>query len=167
MRFLTGKAELSAAEVRYFTEVDHHDHEALVALHHLDGSGLGTARYLRCAEDPEAAEIAVTVVDDWQRRGLGTELLTELTDRARHEGIRRFTALAASENLAVVRLLRSNSTGVRVTGCGCGCIDYEVVLPRRGLGGELRALLSAFGRRQLKLPNSTRRPRADCRLLSE
>jgi RimJ/RimL family protein N-acetyltransferase len=156
LRFLIAKTELSAAEVRYFTEIDHHDHEALGALHHLDGCGLGTARYVRCAEDPEAAEIAVTVLDDWQRRGLGTELLTQLTDRARQEGIRRFTALAAAENVAVVRLLRSIGTGVRVTGRGGGTIDYEIILPRRGLSGDLHALLGAFGWRQLKLPNSIR-----------
>jgi hypothetical protein len=32
MRFLGVKKELSAAELRYFTDVDHHDHEALAAL---------------------------------------------------------------------------------------------------------------------------------------
>ena len=31
-RFLTGKPSLTPAEVHYFTEVDHHDHEALVAV---------------------------------------------------------------------------------------------------------------------------------------
>ena len=34
MRFLTKKKELSPAELRYFTDVDHHDHEALGALDH-------------------------------------------------------------------------------------------------------------------------------------
>ncbi|MGZ6855331.1 MAG: GNAT family N-acetyltransferase, partial [Mycobacteriaceae bacterium] len=72
LRFLTGKPKLSQAELRYFTEVDHHDHEALGALNHVDGRGLGIARYIRHDDDPEAAEIAVTVVDDWQGRGLGT-----------------------------------------------------------------------------------------------
>jgi len=150
-RFLTAKTELSAEEVRYFTEVDHHDHEALGALHELEGRGLGTARYVRCTQDPETAEIAVTVIDDWQRRGLGTELLTQLTDRARQEGIHRFIALTAADNVAVVRLLRGVSTDVSVTGCGCGTIDYEIILPRRGLSGEVHALLGVFGWRQLKL----------------
>ena len=156
LRFLTAKPELSAAELRYYTEVDHHDHEALGALDHFDGRGLGTARYLRYAEDPAAAEIAVTVIDDWQRRGLGTELLTQLTDRARQEGIGRFTALVAADNVAVAGLLQNLGTGVRVTGRGYGTVDYEITLPRRGLGGELHALLRAFARRQLKLPNSIR-----------
>jgi GNAT superfamily N-acetyltransferase len=45
-------------------------------VNHLDGRGVGIARYIRDAEDPQAAEVAVTVLDHWQRRGLGTELLT-------------------------------------------------------------------------------------------
>ena len=68
-----------------------------------DGRGVGIARYVRDAEDPQAAEIAVTIVDDWQGRGLGTELLAQLSDRARQEGIRRFTALVAADNAAVAR----------------------------------------------------------------
>src|SRR5689334_25418158 len=53
MRFLTRKKELSGAELRYFTDVDHHDHEALVALNHADGRGVGIARYIRHTKDPQ------------------------------------------------------------------------------------------------------------------
>jgi RimJ/RimL family protein N-acetyltransferase len=112
MRFLTPKQELSPAELRYFTDVDHHDHEALGALDHGDGRGVGIARYVRDAEDPQAAEIAVTIVDDWQGRGLGTELLAQLSDRARQEGIRRFTALVAADNAAMASLLRNMSASL-------------------------------------------------------
>jgi RimJ/RimL family protein N-acetyltransferase len=107
MRFLTPKKELSPAELSYFTDLDHHDHEALGALDHGDGRGVGIARYVRHADDPYAADIAVTIVDDWQGRGLGTELLAQLSDRARQEGIHRFTALVAAENVAVAGLLRN------------------------------------------------------------
>jgi RimJ/RimL family protein N-acetyltransferase len=107
MRFLRPKYELSPAELRYFTRIDHHDHEALGALDDRTGRGVGVARYVRHANDPQAAEIAVTVVDAWQGRGLGTELLTQLADRARAEGIQRFTALVAADNAAVSGMLRS------------------------------------------------------------
>jgi RimJ/RimL family protein N-acetyltransferase len=106
MRFLTVKKELSPAEWRYLTEVDHHDHEALGAADPAGGHGVGVARYVRSAEDPQAAEIAVTVVDEWQGRGLGTELLAQLSERARSEGICRFTGLVAADNVAMVRLAR-------------------------------------------------------------
>jgi RimJ/RimL family protein N-acetyltransferase len=126
MRFLTRKKELSQAELRYFTDVDHHDHEALGALSHADGRGVGVARYVRDAEDPQAAEIAVTIVDDWQGRGLGTELLAQLSDRARCEGIRRFTALVSADNVAMAGLLRNRNAGL--IGREPGTVEYEITL---------------------------------------
>jgi RimJ/RimL family protein N-acetyltransferase len=126
MRFLGAKTTLSAAELRYFTEVDHHDHEAIGALSAADGRGVGIARYVRDADDPQAAEIAVTVVDDWQGRGLGTELLSRLSDRARQAGIHRFTALSAAENVTVAGLARK--LGACLTGRGPGTVEYEVAL---------------------------------------
>jgi GNAT superfamily N-acetyltransferase len=107
LRFLTPKKELSPAELRYFTDVDHHDHEALGALNHADGRGVGIARYIRDADDPQAAEIAVTIIDGWQGRGLGTELVAHLSERARSEGIRRLTALVGADNQAMTGLLRT------------------------------------------------------------
>ena len=152
LRFLTGKPRLTPAELRYFTEIDHHDHEALGALDPVDGRGLGIARYIRHGEDPEGAEVAVTVIDEWQRRGLGTELLNRLVDRARQEGIVHFTALVAAHNEGVLGMLRDSSIGVRVTDRGSGAVEYEIPLPPRGIGEELRVLLRAFGRRQVKSP---------------
>jgi RimJ/RimL family protein N-acetyltransferase len=132
MRFLTRKEELSRAELRYFTDVDHHDHEALGALNHADGRGVGIARYIRHAEDPQAAEIAVTIVDDWQGRGLGTELLIRLSGRARQEGIHRFTALVAADNGAMAALLRN--MGANLVGRGPGTVEYEITLMPLGTG---------------------------------
>ena len=126
MRFLTRKKELSPAELRYFTEIDHHDHEALGALDHDDGRGVGIARYVRDAEDPQAAEIAVTIVDDWQGRGLGTELLAQLSDRARSEGIHRFTALVSADNAAMAGLARTTSADL--VRYGPGTVEYEITL---------------------------------------
>jgi RimJ/RimL family protein N-acetyltransferase len=126
MRFLSAKKELSPKELRYFTEVDHHDHEALGALSHADGRGVGIARYVRNADDPQAAEIAVTIVDDWQGRGLGTELLAQLSDRARAEGIRRFTALVVADNAAMAGLLRNMSADL--VGRSPGTVEYEITL---------------------------------------
>jgi GNAT superfamily N-acetyltransferase len=152
LRFLMSKSNLTPAELRYFTEIDHHDHEALGALNPADGRGLGVARYIRHAEDPAGAEVAVTVIDEWQRRGLGTELLNRLADRARQEGICHFTALVSSDNAGVQGLLRESLVGARVTDRESGAVEYEIPLPLNGIGDELRALLRAFGRRQVKAP---------------
>ena len=125
-RFLGTKTTLSEAELRYFTEIDHHDHEAIGALSAADGRGVGIARYVRDADDPQAAEIAVTIVDDWQGRGLGTELFSRLSGRARHSDIQRFTALVAAENVAVAGLARK--LGACLVGRGPGTVEYEVAL---------------------------------------
>jgi RimJ/RimL family protein N-acetyltransferase len=143
MRFLTGKKQLSSAELRYLTDVDHHDHEALVALNQADGRGVGIARYIRHANDPHAAEIAVTIVDDWQGRGLGSELVTRLSGRARHEGIQRFTALVAEDNTAVARMLRHTSASL--AGRGPGTVEYEITLtpPKKGTATPTAGLCQA------------------------
>jgi RimJ/RimL family protein N-acetyltransferase len=126
MRFLGPKNELSPAELRYFTEIDHHDHEALGAVDRANGRGLGVARYVRSAQDARSAEIAVTVVDEWQGRGLGTELVAQLSERAREEGIRRFTALVTADNVAVAGLARS--VGAKLVRREPAAVVYEVPL---------------------------------------
>jgi len=128
-RCLGAKKELSPAELRYLVDVDHYDHEALGALEHPGGQGVGIARYIRQPSDPQTAEIAVTVIDDWQGRGLGTELIRQLSGRAWRAGIRRFIAMATADNLAAVRLLRTmRAQPVR---CGAGAVDYEITLEPR------------------------------------
>ena len=126
MRFLTPKKALSPAELSYFTDLDHHDHEALGALDTGDGRGVGIARFVRKTDDPYAADIAITIVDEWQRRGLGSELLARLSDRARQEGIRRFTALVAADNVTVAGLLRNARASL--VGRDSSTLDYEIAL---------------------------------------
>jgi RimJ/RimL family protein N-acetyltransferase len=128
-RFLTRKDALSPAELRYLTDVDHLDHEALVALDAVDGRCVGVARYIRVADDLHAAEIAITVVDEWHRRGLGTELVTALAHRARRAGIRRFTAVVASDNVAVIMLAHNLARGSLV-GREHDTLEFEFALDR-------------------------------------
>jgi RimJ/RimL family protein N-acetyltransferase len=140
LRFLGDKNNLTVAELRYLTCIDHHDHEALGALSP-DGRGIGVARYVRDSEDPGRAEVAVTVVDEWHGRGLGTKLLELLSDRARAEGVDRFTATVASDNMASSRLVRS-AGGVLVSG-SLSTREYEIRLVppiEQGLTGWLREL---------------------------
>ena len=140
LRFLGKKDNLTVAELRYLTCIDHHNHEALGALSP-DGRGIGVARYIRDSEDPSRAEVAVTVVDEWHGRGLGTKLLELLSDRARAEGVERFTATVASDNMASSRLLRS-AGGVLVSG-SLSTREYEIWLVptiEQGLTGWLREL---------------------------
>jgi RimJ/RimL family protein N-acetyltransferase len=97
-RFLSPKARLSGVELAYLTGVDHHRHEALVAVDPEDGDIVGVARFVQLDDEPGAAEAAITVVDDWQRRGVATELLDALGRRAREEGVRTFFTEVLPEN---------------------------------------------------------------------
>jgi RimJ/RimL family protein N-acetyltransferase len=106
-RFLTPKRSFSRAELRYLTEVDGRDHVALVAEYPAEPVRrlIAVARFVRLADDTEAAEVAITVADSWQQRGLGSLLSERLADQARLLGIRRFTATMASDNSPAHRLM--------------------------------------------------------------
>lgn len=66
---------------------------------------LGVARYDR-VPGTEVAEVAVAVVDEHQRQGLGSILLSELAGIAREHGIRTFTLIVLPENQSMLSLLR-------------------------------------------------------------
>jgi RimJ/RimL family protein N-acetyltransferase len=106
LRFLSSKPSFTAAELRYLTEVDGHDHIALVATLASDPESIvAVARCVRFADAPDTAEFAIVVGDPLQGRGLGSLLARELAAAARSAGIRRFSATMAGENVAVRRLI--------------------------------------------------------------
>ncbi|MCY7401565.1 MAG: GNAT family N-acetyltransferase [Nocardioides sp.] len=160
LRFLAPKPRLSAAELRYFTYIDHHDHEAIGAMVPADERGVGLARYIRDTDDPEVAEFAITVADDWQGRGLGTELLHRIIERAREEGIHRLAALVEADNDTMIHVLHGLGDAVRETGRGAGVVGYEVTLPT-GDPPQLRELLRAVARRQCRSPRPVKDALAD------
>jgi GNAT superfamily N-acetyltransferase len=136
-RFLTPTPRLSERMLRYLTEVDHRDHEALVAL--ADDHGVGVARFVR-TKDPEVAEAAVTVVDDWQGKGLGTALLELLARRARQEGIHRFSAVVLAQNQDMLDVLRGLGP-LRVINRDANTIEAEAMVPDEGIGPHLHEIL--------------------------
>jgi RimJ/RimL family protein N-acetyltransferase len=105
-RFFTAAPNLGARQVAYLTQIDHHNHEALVAIVPATGDIVGVARFFRSSTQPGSAEIALTIADWWQGRGLGSELLRRLVDRAREERITHFTADLLTDNRAMLALIR-------------------------------------------------------------
>jgi RimJ/RimL family protein N-acetyltransferase len=103
-RFMFHKKGLREKELDFFTQVDHHDHEAIGAIDPETGQGIGVARMVRCSDDPAAAEAAVTVVDAWQGRGVGALLLERLAERAREVDVQRFRATLQTGNKAMAAL---------------------------------------------------------------
>jgi GNAT superfamily N-acetyltransferase len=113
-RFLGPKPRLTGAELRYLTEVDGHDHYAIVAVDPRTGDLVAVARWVRLASHPFDAEAAIVVCDALQGKGLGKELARRLADAARERGILRIHATMLSDNPpaeALMRVIAERLTG--------------------------------------------------------
>jgi GNAT superfamily N-acetyltransferase len=152
LRFLGPKPTLSPSELRYLTEVDGHNHEALCAVDPASKHGVAIARFVRDRRDPTRAEVAITVADEWQHRGLGKLLLGRLADRAREEGVRHFTALVSSDNRGMQGLIRRTDRHASITQVGDGVAEYEIAVAHQGLGHHLEEALRAAAAGHLRLP---------------
>jgi protein lysine acetyltransferase len=86
------------ARLAYLFEVDYVDHFVWVVTHGADGPVVADARFIRDEDDPGSAEVAITVADAYQGRGIGTLLLVALAVAARVDGIKRFHARVLSDN---------------------------------------------------------------------
>ncbi len=102
-RFFAPVERLSESDLTYLTEVDHSDHEALVAIDPDEGSIVGVARYVRTKRKNEA-EVAIIIGDGWQGKGLATAMLQRLVRRAAAEGIDYFLALVLTSNTSATDL---------------------------------------------------------------
>jgi GNAT superfamily N-acetyltransferase len=97
-RFGGVASRLTERDLDRLTNIDHHAHEALTAIDPDTNQIAGVARYIALENDPGAAEVAIEVDDEWQGRGIGRRLISELLDRAREEGIVRFLAYVSNDN---------------------------------------------------------------------
>jgi RimJ/RimL family protein N-acetyltransferase len=148
-RFLTPTPHLTDAQLRYLTEVDHDRHEALIAFAEETGEPVGVARYVRFPDDPLTAEPAVTVVDHWQGRGVGTLLLDELSARARAAGVERFSATVLATNEPIIALLDHLGSAERHR--EGSVVQVEADLPAAGSPPPLRTALREAARNGLRL----------------
>ena len=127
-RFLGFKAKLSARDLETLTAVNHHGHEALAGLHADTGQPLGIARAIGEPSRPDTAEASVAVIDAWQGRGIGGILLDRLVRRAREVGVRRFTAVLLTNNMAMLHLFE-RAGAVRITARYGDSFELTVELP--------------------------------------
>ncbi len=125
-RFLGPKPELSVRELTYLTVVDHRWHEALAAVDPSDGSIIAVARYAGVPERPATADVAVAVVDQRQRRGIGIALVGCLIGRARVNGFAVLTASTLWDNRPARALLRR--LGFRARASQGNVIELELDL---------------------------------------
>jgi RimJ/RimL family protein N-acetyltransferase len=129
-RFLTPKRGFSRTELRYLTEVDGRDHVALVAedARQPVRRMIAVGRFVRLHQDPEAAEVAIVVADDWHRRGVGSAVTELLAAEARRLGIRRFTATMAADNVPAHKLMRKLTSQLERRSSGGGVEELVLEL---------------------------------------
>ena len=127
-RFLSSVPHLTDSMLGHLVdEVDGIDHVALAFVAFDDdnvGTPVGVARMIRYADRPTEADLAVTVLDDWQGRGVATALLEELA-RARPVGVTRIVTTVAADNAASLAMLRRLG---ETTVTPAGVDRYDVVL---------------------------------------
>jgi len=107
-RFFSPLKRMPDAMAHRLAVVDYKDRFAIVATGRRSTGKeriFGVARYDRVA-GTDVAEVAVAVIDEFQRRGLGRLLLTTLAKVAREQGIKIFTLIVLPENQQMLGLLR-------------------------------------------------------------
>jgi GNAT superfamily N-acetyltransferase len=111
-RFFGPKPKLTATEAEYLANVDFHNRFAIVAEVTEDKAKhiVGVGRF--DINEPNLAESAIVVRDDYQGVGLGKELLTRMREVARGRGLRAFTAEILAENSKMLDLLTANGLEV-------------------------------------------------------
>ena len=108
-RFLAPVMHLSDAMLEHLVDdVDGLDHIALVLCAETSPDvydPVALARMVRYTDAPDAADLAVTVKDEWQGRGVATALLQVLM-RKRPVGVDRIVTEVYNDNLASLQMLR-------------------------------------------------------------
>jgi RimJ/RimL family protein N-acetyltransferase len=173
LRFLGVVGELSEETLTYLTCVDQQKHVALVATVTSPDlkteRGVGVARLIRLANDPNVAEAAITVADDLQKHGIGTALAIELERAARARGIRHIRADVLEGN-ATMRGILEGAGAQRVdAGETTGTISYDIALDAAAPSTSSRLLdvlrgaaqTMAVTIRKLAPPDSKREPKND------
>ena len=127
-RFFSPIQDPSPALLERLSSVDHVCREALVAL---DGDEIvAVARYdSECGT--HTAEIAVTVEDEWQHRGVGRKLARRLALLALDHGLDQFSAIVLPDNRDALGLLRSLSPDAHIEFDSSG---LSATLPLRRAG---------------------------------
>jgi len=132
MRCLRARNDLSPAELHFMTDCDGEDHLAIAVVaideQGVEGGNVGLARFVRCIDDPEAAEIAITVMDDWQGRGIGALLLRRLLAAMGERGYREARGVMHPDNTGMRRLVDDAGPDTRRV-AEDGLIGFAIPVP--------------------------------------
>lgn len=131
LRFFTAPEALSDDDLEYLTNIDYTDHFAWAAFAaDVPGTpGVGVARYIRDPERRTHAEAAVTVLDSYQHRGLGTLLLLLLADRAQRAGVTTFVSYVLWDNKDALEGLREAGASIEADEPGIARVELDIPAP--------------------------------------
>lgn len=129
-RFFAAVTHIDDKMLDYLCNVDGQDHVAIVAytesLDLKEEHGVGVARFIRTKDDPRVAEIAITVADAQQKKGLGTLLLVTAVREARERGITHVRGETLPSNTAILSLLEAAGAHTRKTTDGTVVFDLAI-----------------------------------------
>jgi GNAT superfamily N-acetyltransferase len=129
-RFFAMLTDLDDRTLDYLCKVDGRDHVALVAFIESpdmkEERGVGVVRFIRVPDEKHVADVAVTVADDIQHKGLGTLLLFTAMRAARERGITHFRGEVLSSNSAVIDMLKESGAECRSAGDGTMVFDLAI-----------------------------------------
>jgi acetyltransferase len=108
MRFFAPIPRLSERLLDQMTQTDGYRHVAYVALTVDESSAVGVVRYALSTDKPNEGEVAIAIADDWQRRGLGGQLLRQTVEHAHVAGLESLTATTLRENAGAAGLLQAS-----------------------------------------------------------
>ena len=112
-RFMGSKKEFTEKELDYFTTLDGWNHYALgVEEDGGDHRGVAVIRLVRSEADPREAEVAVTIIDEYQRMGLGSLLLDLIILASLERKIERFSFTFLPQNEGIIKLIEKKGTPV-------------------------------------------------------
>jgi acetyltransferase len=107
-RFAAPLQTLTDNQLEHLTRLDESDRVAWCAFVQSESEerGIGLARYVRLEDETNVAEFAVTVVDEFQGQGIGTELLNQLIETAKSNSIHTLRGYILPHNEAMLTLCR-------------------------------------------------------------
>ncbi len=103
-RFFGVKRDFSEQELHFFLDIDYVSHVALVAEAIEDGRTVivGGGRYI--VVEPARAELAFTVIDAYQKKGIGTALMRRLAAIGREAGLEELVAEVLADNTPMMKV---------------------------------------------------------------
>ncbi|MEM8485350.1 MAG: GNAT family N-acetyltransferase [Bacteroidota bacterium] len=132
-RFNTYRNNLTEAQIRYLTEIDQVNHVALCVSCTTDAEeiGIGVGRFVRQPANKQQAELALTVIDAYQKQGVGTLLMAALCRLASAQNISTFTLRIHANRFALIKRLAA--LDARVVAHQQGVLEMELPVVKQDI----------------------------------